>query len=96
MDMIIDMVNQSIQEELKKFQDTKNKEYEKPHKQIIEIIGALYKRQSETENTINREINELKLEIDNIKEEGTQDMENLRKKRMKQKHKTEWKATPAD
>jgi hypothetical protein len=29
---------------------------------------------------INKEINELKMKIDNIKEEGTQDMENLRKK----------------
>jgi hypothetical protein len=32
--------------------------------------------------------------MDNIKEEVTHDMENLRK-RMKQKHKTQWKATPA-
>jgi septal ring factor EnvC (AmiA/AmiB activator) len=29
---------------------------------------------------INKEINEFRMEIDNIKEEGTQDMENLRKK----------------
>jgi chromosome segregation ATPase len=29
---------------------------------------------------INKEINELRTKIDNIKEEGTQDMENLRKK----------------
>jgi hypothetical protein len=35
---------------------------------------------SETEITINREIDELKTEIDNIKEEVTHDMENLRKK----------------
>jgi hypothetical protein len=34
------------------------------------------------------------MKIDNIKEEVTHDMENLR--RMKQKHKTQWKATPAD
>jgi hypothetical protein len=27
MEMLLDMVNQSIQEALKKFQDTKNKEY---------------------------------------------------------------------
>jgi predicted nucleic acid-binding Zn-ribbon protein len=38
-----------------------------------------YKLQSETENTINREINELKVKIDNIKEEVTHNMENLRK-----------------
>jgi hypothetical protein len=47
------MVNQNVQEALKKFQDTKNKEYEKTQEQIN-------KNQSETENTINREINELK------------------------------------
>jgi hypothetical protein len=35
------------------------------------------------------------MKIDYIKEEMTHDMENL-KKRMKQKYKTEWKATPAD
>jgi hypothetical protein len=32
-----------------------------------ELIRALNKYQSETENTINREINELKMKIDNIK-----------------------------
>jgi uncharacterized protein involved in exopolysaccharide biosynthesis len=51
------MVNQNVQEELKKFQDTKNKEYEKTQKQTNELIGALNKYQTETENTINREIN---------------------------------------
>jgi methionyl-tRNA synthetase len=80
MDMILDMVNQNVQEAIKKFQDTKNKEYEKTQKQINEIIGAINKHQSETENTINREINELKMKIDNIKEEVNHDMENLRKK----------------
>jgi hypothetical protein len=65
---------------LKKFQDTKNKEYKKTQKQINEFIGALNNHQSETENTINREINELKMKLDNIKEEVTCDMENLRKK----------------
>jgi hypothetical protein len=33
MEMILDTVNQNIQEALKKFQDTKNKEYEKTQKQ---------------------------------------------------------------
>jgi acetolactate synthase small subunit len=42
------------------FKTPKNKEYEKMQKQINELIGALNKHQSETENTINREINELK------------------------------------
>jgi uncharacterized membrane protein YccC len=80
MEMLLDMINQNVQEALKKFQDAKNKEYEKTQKQIHEIIGALKEHQSETENTINREINELKMKIDNIKEEMTHDMENLRKK----------------
>jgi hypothetical protein len=35
------------------------------------------------------------MKIDNIKEEVTQDMENLRKK-MNQKYKTQWKANTAD
>jgi hypothetical protein len=52
--MIIDTVYQNVQEALKKFQDTKNKEYEKTQKQINELIGAPNKYQSETENTIER------------------------------------------
>jgi uncharacterized protein YlxW (UPF0749 family) len=78
--MLVDMVNWNIQKALKKFQDNKNKEYEKKQKQINELIGALNKYQRETESTINREINELRMKIDNIKEEVTHDMENLRKK----------------
>jgi uncharacterized protein involved in exopolysaccharide biosynthesis len=54
MEMLLDMVKQNIQEALKKFQDNKNKEYEKTQKQINEIIGALNTHQSETENIINR------------------------------------------
>jgi hypothetical protein len=73
------MVNQNIEETLKKFQDNKNKEHEKTQKQINAIIGSLNKHQSETENTISRQINELRMKIDN-KEEVTHDMENLRKK----------------
>jgi acetolactate synthase small subunit len=79
MEMLLDMVNQNKQEALKKFQDTKNKEYEKTQKQINELIGALNTHQSETEKTINREINDLKVKIDNIKK-VTHDMENIRKK----------------
>jgi hypothetical protein len=37
--MFLDMVNQNIQEALKKFQEDKNKEYEKTQKQINEIIS---------------------------------------------------------
>jgi DNA-binding protein YbaB len=50
MEMLLDVVTQNIQDALKKFQDTKNKEYEKTQKQINELIGALNKHQSETEN----------------------------------------------
>jgi hypothetical protein len=73
------MVKQNVQEALKKFQQEKNKEYEKTQKQINEIMGALNKHQNETENTINREINELRIKND-IKEEMTHYVENLRKK----------------
>jgi chromosome segregation ATPase len=66
MEMLLDMVNKNIQEALKKFQDTKNKEYKKTQKQRNELIAALNKHQSEIENTINREINELKMNIGNI------------------------------
>jgi hypothetical protein len=77
--MLLDIVNQNVEEALKKFQDNKNEEYEKTQKQINAIIGSLNEHQSETENTINGQINELRIKIDN-KEEVTHDMENLRKK----------------
>jgi uncharacterized membrane protein len=41
MEMLLHMVNQNLQEALKKFQEDKNKEYEKTQKQINEIIGVL-------------------------------------------------------
>jgi uncharacterized protein involved in exopolysaccharide biosynthesis len=78
MEMILDMINHNVQETLKKFLDNKNREFEKAQEQIKETIEALH--QSETKNMINKEINELRLKINNIKEEETQDMENLRKK----------------
>jgi hypothetical protein len=94
-EMIQGMVNRNVQETFKKFQDNKNREYEKEQQQIKETIEGLYKHQSETKSSINREINDLRMKIDNIKEEVTHDMENLRK-RTKQKYKTKWKATSAD
>jgi broad specificity polyphosphatase/5'/3'-nucleotidase SurE len=75
------MVNQYVKEALKKFQEDKNKDYEKTQKLISEIIEALNKSQTETETTTNIEINKLRSNIDNVKEEVTQDMENLRKKK---------------
>jgi uncharacterized protein Yka (UPF0111/DUF47 family) len=56
MEMLLDMVHQNVQEALKKFQDNKNKEYEKTQKQINELIRDLNKHRHETENTISREI----------------------------------------
>jgi hypothetical protein len=44
---------------------------------------------------INKRINELRTKIDNIKEETTQDMENLSKKN-ETELKTKWKANPAE
>jgi hypothetical protein len=34
MELTLDMVNQNVQDSLKKFQDTKNKDYEKTQKQL--------------------------------------------------------------
>jgi polyhydroxyalkanoate synthesis regulator phasin len=79
-EILLDMIKQNVQETLKKFQEDKNKEDEKTQKQINEIIEALNKCQTKTETTKNREINGLRSKIDDIKEEITQDMENLRKK----------------
>jgi peptidoglycan hydrolase CwlO-like protein len=59
--------------------DNNNKKYENTQKQIKEPIEALYKHQNKIKNTINREINKLRMKIDNIKEEVTHNMENLRK-----------------
>jgi uncharacterized protein Yka (UPF0111/DUF47 family) len=64
----------------KKFQDNKNRGFEKAKEEIKETIEALCKHQSETENTINKQINELRTKIDNIKEKTTQDMEKPQKK----------------
>jgi uncharacterized phage infection (PIP) family protein YhgE len=80
MEILLDMVNENVKEALKKFQGNKYKEYEKTQKQINELIRALNNHQSEMDGTINREINELKMKIENIKEEVTHSLENLRKK----------------
>jgi F0F1-type ATP synthase membrane subunit b/b' len=93
--MILDMVNQNVQETLKKFQDNKNREFEKAKKEIKETIEELYKHQNKTENMINKQINELRTNKDNIKVETTQDMENLRKKNETELQ-TKRKANPAE
>jgi uncharacterized protein Yka (UPF0111/DUF47 family) len=91
--MLLGKVNQNIQEAFKKFQDNKNKEYETTQKQTNELIRALSNYQSETENTINTKINELRTKIDNIKEEVIHNMEYFREKNETEK---QWKATQAD
>jgi hypothetical protein len=40
-EMLLDMINQNVQEALKKFQDNKNKDSEMTPKQINELIGAI-------------------------------------------------------
>jgi DNA-binding protein YbaB len=54
MEMLLDMFNQNIQDALKKFQDTKYKEYKKTQKQMNECMGALNKHQSGTQNTLEK------------------------------------------
>jgi beta-phosphoglucomutase-like phosphatase (HAD superfamily) len=76
---ILDMVNQNVQDTLKKFQKTKNKEHEMTQKQIKELREDLNKHQSETKNTIKREIHELKMTTQIIKDLA-KDLENLRRK----------------
>jgi chromosome segregation ATPase len=80
MEKALDMVNQNVQDALKKYQDTKNKEHEKTQKQINELTEDFNKHQSETKNTIKRGIYELKMTTQNIKEKLNKVMENLRKK----------------
>jgi hypothetical protein len=43
-EMILDMVNQNVEETLKKFQDNENREFEKAKEEIKETIEALYKQ----------------------------------------------------
>jgi hypothetical protein len=46
-EMILYRVNQKVQETLKKFQDNKNREFEKAKEEIKVTIEALHKHQSE-------------------------------------------------
>jgi chromosome segregation ATPase len=79
MEKILDMVNQNVQDVLKKFQDPKNKEHEMTQKQIRELREDLNKHQSETKDIIKKKIHELKRTTQIIKDLNT-DLENLRKK----------------
>jgi hypothetical protein len=52
--MILHIVNQKVQDALKKFQDTTNKEYEKTQKQLYKLRKDFKKHQSETKETIKK------------------------------------------
>jgi gas vesicle protein len=75
----ISMVNPNVQMH-SRISSTKNKEHEMTQKQIRELREDLNNHQSETKDTIKREIRELKRTTQIIKEELNKDMENLRRK----------------
>jgi hypothetical protein len=79
MEKILDMVNQKVQDTLKKYQDTTNKEHEKTQKQINKL-RELQQTPKWNKDTIKREIYELKMTTQNIKDKLNNDTENLRKK----------------
>jgi hypothetical protein len=57
MEKILNMVKkQNVQDALKKFQNTKNKEHEMTQKQTKELREDFNKHQSETKDTIKRDI----------------------------------------
>jgi hypothetical protein len=62
------------------FKIPKTKEHEMTTKQIRELREDFSKHQSETKDTIKREIQELKRNTQIIKEELITDMENIRRK----------------
>jgi hypothetical protein len=80
MDKILDMVKQNVQNALKKFQDTKNKEQEKTQKQINDLREEFNKHQSVSKDTVKKETYKGKMTTQNIEEELNKNMENLRKK----------------
>jgi hypothetical protein len=58
----------------------KNKEHEKTEKQINELREDFNKHQSEAKDNVEREIYELKMTTQNMKEELTKGMEKSQKK----------------
>jgi hypothetical protein len=72
------MINQNVQDPLKKFQDTKNKEHEMTQKWIKELRKDINKHQCETKDSIKREVHELKSTTQIIKEELNKNMEIFR------------------
>jgi uncharacterized protein YicC (UPF0701 family) len=84
MEKILDKVNQNVQDALKKFQDTKNKEYEKTQKQIKKHREDFSKHQSETKDTKKRDTL-IKEDNTNYKREIEKKMWKTSEKRIKQK-----------
>jgi hypothetical protein len=66
------------------FKTPKNREHEKTHKQIKELREKFNKYQSETKDTLEREIYELKRTAQIIKEELNKDVGNLRRKNQRE------------
>jgi hypothetical protein len=54
MENILDMVNQKVQDALKKFQNTINKEHKNTQKQLNKFSEDFNKHQSQTKDTINK------------------------------------------
>jgi hypothetical protein len=71
MENILDIVNEKVQDALKKFQDTQNKEHEKTQQQINKIREDFNKQQSETKEIIKKEIYELKMTTQSIRRSRT-------------------------
>jgi hypothetical protein len=94
-EMILDRVNQNVQETLRKFQDIKNREFEKAQEEIKETTEALYKHQSETKTMMNKEINELRKKIRILKRKQLRIWKPQKKDRNRI-GKTKWKANPGE
>jgi hypothetical protein len=85
MEKILDMVNQNVQDPLKKFHDTKNKEHEATQKQIKELRVDLNKNQSETKDTIKKKIHELNRTTQTVKKKELITFWKTSEERIKQK-----------
>jgi predicted RNase H-like nuclease (RuvC/YqgF family) len=83
MEKLQDRVKQKVQDELKQYQDTTSKKHEKTQKQLNELREDFGKLQSETKDTIKKEICEIKKTTQDMKEEFNKDKEYLRKKNQK-------------
>jgi microcompartment protein CcmL/EutN len=86
---IIDMVNQNVQDALKKFQDTTNKEHERTQKQIKELREDLSKHQSETKDTIKKR--DIQIKDDEVKKYKRRVEQRYGKPQKKESNRNSWK-----